>query len=92
MKKTLLLVALILSGCATNNSGVISTGADTYFVSRQAGSALRGMANLKAEAIGEASAFCGSKGKSLQVLSQKDAEPPFILGNYPKTELQFKCV
>ncbi len=49
------------------------------------------MSKLKAEAYGEAGRFCGAKGKALQVVSENDAEPPFILGNYPKTEVHFKC-
>lgn len=91
MKKLILAMLVVLGGCASN-SGVIAIGQDSYFVSRQAATGLSGMGNLKAEAIGEASQFCGAKGKTLQILSQKDAEPPFILGNYPKTEIQFKCV
>ena len=91
MKKLLMLSAVILAGCASN-SGVVAMGSDTYFVSRQAATGIGGMGNLKAEAIGEASQFCGAKGKALQIESQKDAQPPFVLGNYPKTELQFKCV
>lgn len=90
LKKTVLIAAVLLTGCAAN-SGVIAMGPDTYFVSRQAATGFSGMGNLKAEAIGEASQFCGAKGKTLQVISQKDAEPPFILGNFPKTEMQFKC-
>lgn len=90
MKKIILVTLVTLGGCASN-SGVIATGQDTYFVSRQAATGFSGMGNLKAEAIGEASQFCGAKGKTLQIVSQKDAEPPFILGNYPKTEIQFKC-
>lgn len=92
MKRLLAIGALALTGCATNNSGVIATGADTYFVSRQSGNALKGMANLKAEAYGEAGQFCAAKGRTLQVVSENDAKPPYILGNYPKTEMQFKCV
>lgn len=91
MKKLFILCALILAGCASN-SGIVTMGSDTYFVSRQAATGIGGMGNLKAEALGEASHFCGAKGKAIQVVSQKDAEPPFILGNYPKTEVQFKCV
>jgi hypothetical protein len=91
MNRAYFVAALLLTGCASN-SGVVAMGADTYFVSRQAATALSGMANLKADALGEAGQFCGAKGKTLHVVSQKDAEPPFILGNYPKTELQFKCV
>ena len=67
-------------------------GQDAYFVSRQAATGFTGMGTLKAEAIVEAGKFCGAKGKTVQVLSTSDAKPPFILGNYPKTEVQFKCV
>lgn len=91
MKKLWMLGIALLTGCASN-SGIVATGSDTYFVSRQAATGIAGMANLKAEALQEAGQFCGAKGKALQVISQKDAEPPFILGNYPKTEVQFKCV
>lgn len=91
MRWLAVLLAAVVTGCASN-SGVVATGADTYFISRQASTGIAGMANLKAEAIGEASQFCGAKGKALSVTSQKDAEPPFIFGNYPKSEVQFKCI
>lgn len=80
-----------LAGCAAN-SGVVPMGTDTYFVSRQAATAFTGMGTLKAEAIGEAGQFCGAKGKTAQVVSENDAKPPYIFGNFPKTEIQFKCV
>lgn len=66
-------------------------GQDTYFVSRQAATGFTGMGTLKAEAIGEAGQFCGAKGRTVEVTRENDAQPPFILGNYPKTEIQFKC-
>lgn len=50
------------------------------------------MGTLKAEAIGEAGQFCNSKGKTVQIMTQKDAEPPFIFGNFPKTEITFRCL
>ena len=40
----------------------------------------------------EASDFCTAQGKELEVISTEDAEPPYILGNFPKTEVQFRCV
>jgi hypothetical protein len=90
MRKIIAMITVALSGCAAN-SGVVATGADTYFVSRQAATGITGMGNLKGEALGEAGQFCSAKGKALQVISQSDTKPPYILGNYPKTELQFKC-
>lgn len=50
------------------------------------------MGTLKAEALAEAGQFCISKGKAVEMISENDAQPPFILGNYPKTEIKFKCV
>lgn len=91
MKLLALSALLIFSGCAVN-SGVVAMGQDTYLVSRQAATGFSGMANLKVEAIGEASQFCGAQGRSLQVVRETDAQPPYILGNYPKTEIQFRCV
>lgn len=91
MKKLILLGAVVLTGCASN-SGVVATGPDTFFVSRQAATGFSGQGTLKAEAMAEAGAFCTKKGKTAEVISQQDAKPPFILGNYPKTEITFRCV
>jgi len=92
MKLTaLLLSALILSGCASN-SGIIPIGKDTYMVSRQAATGFSGSGTLKAEAFQEASAYCTGRGRSLQVVNTQEAQPPFLLGNYPKAEVQFMCL
>lgn len=93
MRKLMMAVFLSLGllGCASN-SGIVSIGPDTYFVSRQAATGFSGMGTLKAEALGEAGQFCGAKGRKLQVLGESDARPPFILGNFPKTEIKFACV
>jgi len=82
--------AAILGGCAAN-SGVISMGKDSYFISRQAATGFSGAGTLKAETLTEAGAFCGSKGKEVEVVQLTEAQPPFILGNYPKADLQFRC-
>jgi hypothetical protein len=93
MSKLMMVAFLAVSvlGCASN-SGVVSMGQDTYFVSRQATTGFTGMGTLKAEALGEAGQFCGAKGRKLQLLSESDAKPPFILGNFPKTEIKVACV
>jgi hypothetical protein len=91
MKSLLIFAAVALTGCAAS-SGIVATGHDSYFVSRQAATGFSGLGTLKAEALGEAGQFCGAKGKTLQVTSENDAQPPYILGNFPKTEIQFRCV
>jgi hypothetical protein len=85
------LIPLLLLGCASN-SGVIAMGQDTFFISRQAATGFSGMGTLKAEALGEAGQFCGTQGKTMQILSENDATPPYILGNFPKTEIKFSCL
>lgn len=90
MKNLFFLCVAALAGCASN-SGIVAMGSDTYFVSRQAASSFSGMGSLKAEAIREAGTFCAAKGKTVEVTSQNDAQPPYILGNYPKTEITFRC-
>lgn len=92
MKKGIcVLVALTISGCAVN-SGVVPMGNDTYMVSRQAPSGFHGMGKLKAEAMREAYRQCVKTNKAVEVLETIDARPPYIMGNFPKTEIRFRCV
>lgn len=91
MNKFLVVVLLGLVGCASN-SGIVPMGSDTYMVSRQAATGFTGMGTLKAEAMKEAYGQCQKTGKSVKILEAIDAKPPYILGNFPKTELRFKCV
>lgn len=67
-------------------------GSDTYMVSRQAASGFTGMGTLKADAMKEAYEQCHKTGKSVNVLEGIDAKPPYIFGNFPKTEIRFKCI
>jgi len=88
----LLLVPLFfLVGCASN-SGVVPIGKDTYMVTRQAASGFSGSGNLKADAFREANEYCASLNKSFQVVSTHEAQPPYVLGNFPKAEVQFMCL
>jgi hypothetical protein len=67
-------------------------GGDIYMVSRQAATGFTGMGTLKAEAIKEAYAQCQNSNKIVQVIETIDAKPPYVFGNFPKTEIRFKCV
>ena len=80
----------LLCGCAAN-SGVISTGQNTFVVSRQAATGFSGSGNLKAEALSEASQYCTNQQKSVSVVNVREAQPPFLWGNFPKAEVQFTC-
>lgn len=61
-------------------------------VSRQAATGFSGSGALKAEAFREASQYCASQNKSLQVVNTSEARPPYVLGNFPKAEVQFMCL
>lgn len=91
MKFLIVAGLVVLTGCAAH-SGVVQMGPDSYFVSRQAATGFTGMGTLKGEAMAEAGAFCTAKGKTAEVVSEEDAKPPYILGNFPKTEIKFRCV
>ena len=79
-----------LSGCASN-PGVASLGGDQYMISRQAASGFHGLGPLKVEAMREAGAHCVAIGKELNDATSSDSQPPYILGNFPRTEVIFTC-
>jgi hypothetical protein len=91
MKLKWLILSVFLTGCA-QNSGIIPMGGDTYMVSRQAATGFTGMGTLKADAMKEAYAQCQQSKQIVQVIETIDAKPPYILGNFPKTEIRFKCI
>ena len=86
-----LLITLFITGCAVN-TGVIEISRDTYMVSRQAATGFTGKGSLKEESLTEANIFCKRLQKTLKVLSIQEAQPPYILGNFPKAEVQFSCL
>jgi hypothetical protein len=95
MRKIMVLVPgvalVLLAGCAAN-SGIVPMGRETFTVSRQAATGFSGSGTLKAEALTEAAQYCNIQKKTLEVVNTVEAQPPFILGNFPKAEVQFKCV
>ena len=91
MRLVLVAALVLLVGCAAN-SGVVPAGRDTYLVSRQAATGFSGSGTLKADALREANEFCASQKKQLKVIGTTEAQPPFILGNFPKAEVKFMCL
>ena len=82
---------LSLAGCASN-SGVRPIGPDTFMVSRQAATGFSGLGTLKADALDEAKRYCAGQKKELQVVSTNESKPPYLLGNFPRAEVQFMCL
>jgi hypothetical protein len=86
-----MVLLVLLTGCAAN-SGVVPIGKDTYMISRQAATGFSGSGTLKAEAFQEANQYCLTLAKDVQVVSTNEAAPPYILGNFPRAEVQFMCL
>ena len=83
-------LCVTLAACAAN-SGVAPIGPDTFMVSRQAATGFSGSGTLKAEALNEASQYCAARNKVLSVTNTTEAVPPYVLGSFPKAEIQFMC-
>lgn len=90
MKCIALTLATALAGCASS-TGVAPLGGGLYMIAKQAATGFPGLGNLKAEAIQEAQTFCTSSGKELHVESMSETAPPYVLGNYPRAEVHFRC-
>lgn len=91
MKQIFITLLFLLCSCASN-SGVISLGNDRYIISKQAATGFPGVGSIRTEALQEASAECRKSGKAVEIESQTESEPPYLLGNYPRVEITFLCI
>ncbi len=91
MKNFFVITIFLLVGCAQTNTGPMPAGRDTYVISRQAGAFPTGKEPLLAEALMEANAKCDAEKKKMNLLSTNENSGPYILGNYPKATVIFKC-
>jgi putative hemolysin len=88
---SLLLGMAVLAGCVSN-PGVVKTGPNSYMVSRQGKTGLAGVAGLRAKAMNDANAYCSQQGRQAQMTSTDQSSGPYILGNFPRADIQFTCV
>lgn len=82
---------ILMGGCASH-TGVVPMGKDTFMIAKQQATGFPGLGNMKAEIIGEGSMHCSNQGKEFQIVSTHETQPPYILGNYPRSEIQFMCI
>ena len=85
-------IAVVLFGGCAANSGVVALGADRFMISRQAATEFSGLGTLKADALREAEQYCAKNGKAVYVLKTTESEPPYVLGNFPRAEVEFMCL
>lgn len=86
----LVLAVLLVVGCS-QNSGVVKMGPDSYMVTRQAATGFSGQGTLTADAIRQANEYCAQQGKTANVTHTQEAQPPYIFGNFPRSEVDFTC-
>jgi hypothetical protein len=83
-------LSLVVSACS-DNSGISPAGIEPYVVSHEAPTSSFGADKLKEDALHEAEQRCHAEGKKLRLVRITEAQPPFILGNFPKIEIKFIC-
>lgn len=85
------LVSAALGGCASY-SGVVQIGQDTYLITKQQATGFPGLGNLETDIITDGSKYCQKQNRQFHLLSVRTTNPPYILGNYPRAEIQFECL
>jgi len=85
-----LCVVTLLYGCASD-SGVISTGNDTYKVARRSAKGYTHPGMLVAAAQSEAGDYCRKRDGVAVITAVQESPPPFLFGNYPTAQVRFFC-
>ena len=84
-------ISVFITACSSN-SGVIPLGNNSFIISKQAATGFPGTGAIKVEALKEASAKCLNNHQAVKIDSINESKPPYLLGNYPKVEVTFRCV
>lgn len=92
MKRLVPMLLLALAGCASTHSGVVPAGKGTFNLTRQAGSFSMGLGTMKADAYQEAAAYCAKDKKDFEVVSYDETKGPYVLGRFPRVDLNFRCI
>ena len=90
MHRSLIVVATLLSACAST-SGVVPLSGDSYLISRSEKGFNTTGSRVKADAIKEANQSCSSSGKRAEILkaTQRDMVP---FTSDAQAEIEFRCI
>jgi hypothetical protein len=89
MRVATLLLA-VLAGCASH-SQLAPMGDGRFLLSKQASTGFPGLGNMKAELMQQAHDHCTGAGRQYELLSSTETQPPYMFGNYPRSEITFRC-
>jgi hypothetical protein len=89
MRKTSILLAVLLSGCAS--TGVVSADKGAYLISKASPQVGFGPpVEIKGEVYAEANDFCAKTGRSVETISLDQVNSGF--GRRASVSLEFRCV
>lgn len=83
-------LTLLLAGCGAAPP-ITPAGDGTLLITRQAATGFTGIGTMRADALREAQAHCAGQGKSFTVLDTRQTEGPYVMGNYPRVDITFRC-
>jgi hypothetical protein len=61
-------------------------------IQKQAATGFPGPGSLKADVMRQAGDYCASQGREFLLTNVSETQPPYLLGNYPRAEINFRCV
>jgi hypothetical protein len=67
-------------------------GAESWRLYEQGATGFVSLQSVRSEVEERASAQCDRSGKVMHGVTERDATPPYMLGNFPRVELVFECV
>ena len=80
----------LLIGCATQTP-VQTLAGDVLTVSRQGATGAASQSDLRGATMNDARAYCEGRNQRFELVELIEARPPYILGNFPKAEVRFRC-
>jgi hypothetical protein len=89
LKKLIIIAAVILTACAST-TGVVNIGKNTYMIAREDNGPAASLGSIKAATFKDASAFCATQGKTMNLL--KESDTPRAFAQFPQTNIQFNCI
>lgn len=89
MRWIAMIAAVLIGGC-TSQSGVIPDGPDAYRVMIAGKTGFTPTGKLKIVAYRQANAFCARSGKKAETITNSSVENGFL--RFPSADIRFRCV
>ena len=67
-------------------------GEKQYRIFHQASTGFTPISSVRSSAEQRVIEFCHREGKAPNIVRETSAKPPYILGNFPRVELEFECL